>query len=344
MLYLIGILLIIIALSLAVTAPRNLWDTWLGTAGVIVLFVAVSRNPFFAEYRWVNVLFGVVDVLVQYVAPLFAVIVSLFMVVYAITLYRSEANRLQLTIGLGIAALLMGMGLFVYYLAFFGNYVEQLKWLRMPDYLVVYYFFLLVNFLINTVRLSFLEDESRQNYVIILGGKIYPNGTPSELVSNRLDTALNYLNRQRYLYQHTPMVIVSGADTIKGSDLTEARVMANYLMARGIPRDKLILEERAQNTHDNFIYTKEILKSRHMNLETVHAIYVTNSFHLYRSELYSNMEGLYHFSGLGAPATVRQWLENGFREFVALIFMHRKFHFFVSLILLGLRYFSYRWI
>ncbi|MDO4679937.1 MAG: YdcF family protein [Aerococcus sp.] len=344
MLYLIGVLLIIIALSLAIMAPRNLWDTWIGTAGLIVLFIAVSRNPFFAHYRVVDVLFQLIDLLVQYVAPLFALIVGVFMIVYAITLYRSEANRLQLTIGLGIAVLLVAVGLFIYYLAFFGNYVEQLKWLRIPDYLVVYYFLLLINFLINTVRLSLLEDESRQNYVIVLGGKIYPNGTPSDLVSNRLDTALSYLNRQRYLYQHTPTVIVSGADTIKGVDITEAEVMAYYLMERGIPRDKLILEERAQNTHDNFIYTKEILKSRHVNLETVHAIYVTNAFHLYRSEIYSNMEGLYQFSGLGAPSTLRQWLENGFREFVALIFMHRKFHFFMSLILLGLRYFSYRWI
>lgn len=344
MLYLIGGLLIIIALSLALTAPRNLWDTWIGTAGIIVLFVAVSGNPFFADYRLVNLVFSVIDLLGQYVAPLFALIVGIFMVTYAITLYRSESNRLQLTIGLGIAVLLVAIGVFVYYLAFFGNFVEQLKWLRMPDYVVVYYFFLLVNFVMNTIRLSLLEDESRQNYVIILGGKIYPNGTPSELVSNRLDTALSYLNRQRYLYQYTPTVIVSGADTIANSDLTEAEVMAKYLMERGIPRDKLILEERAQNTHDNFIYTKEILKSRHVNLDTVHAIYVTNSFHLYRSELYSNMEGLYHFSGLGAPATVRQWLENGFREFVALIFMHRKFHFFVSLILLGMRYFSYHWL
>ena len=48
------------------------------------------------------------------------------------------------------------------------------------------------------------------------------------------------------------------------------------------------------------------------------------------------MEGLYQMSGVGAQAMMMERLLNWVREFVAIIFMHRKLHLAVSCLMIAL--------
>lgn len=50
--------------------------------------------------------------------------------------------------------------------------------------------------------------------------------------------------------------------------VTEAEVFSKVAIELGVPRDQIILETNATNTGDNFVFTKKLLKSLNIEVET----------------------------------------------------------------------------
>jgi len=59
---------------------------------------------------------------------------------------------------------------------------------------------------------------------------------------------------------HFRAVVVSGGKT-KGGHLSLAAVIGQFLVAYGIPKDKVFLEERSTSTRENALFTKEMIAS-----------------------------------------------------------------------------------
>ena len=84
-----------------------------------------------------------------------------------------------------------------------------------------------------------------------------------------------------------PLVVFSGGiahqnDLLAtGWDRPEARVLAERAVARGLPGDKIILEEKATNTGENFSLTAGLLAARGINFSS--AILVQKPFMLRRA-------------------------------------------------------------
>ena len=88
--------------------------------------------------------------------------------------------------------------------------------------------------------------------VIVLGAGV--NGTePSLSLRTRLDTALDYLEA----HPDIPAVLTGG--TGYGEEISEAQCMYDYLTERGVEPDRLILEDQAANTAENFALSKPLL-------------------------------------------------------------------------------------
>ena len=120
-----------------------------------------------------------------------------------------------------------------------------------------------------------IEDES--STMIILGCMVYPWG-PSILLQDRLDTALDYLE------EHPDMtIVVTGG---KGDDehMSEAQAMHDYLVERGVDSEQIILEDKAENTHENLIFTGELLEELGYDTEQEFLV-VSNGFHLTRTRI-----------------------------------------------------------
>lgn len=118
--------------------------------------------------------------------------------------------------------------------------------------------------------------------VIVLGCKV--NGTePSLMLLERMQTAYAYLEA----HPHIP-VIVSGG---KGSDeaFSEAECMAEYLMAKGIAADRIILEDKSASTAENLQFSKNILEQKGI---TGDCMLVTDGFHQYRAQYLAKKEAL----------------------------------------------------
>ncbi len=69
-----------------------------------------------------------------------------------------------------------------------------------------------------------------------------------------------------YLRGFAPMLVCSGGvahtDDLLATawDRTEAEVFAEVAMARGVPRDRILLERQAINTAENFRYTRKLIQ------------------------------------------------------------------------------------
>lgn len=129
--------------------------------------------------------------------------------------------------------------------------------------------------------------------VIVLGAGV--NGTePSLSLRTRLDAALDYLEENSQI----PVVLTGGQGY--GEAVTEAQCMYDYLTARGVASERILLEEKATSTAENFYFSKPLLEAEGIDVETDLIAVVTNDFHIYRSGLIAVREG--YALTFGVPA------------------------------------------
>ena len=126
------------------------------------------------------------------------------------------------------------------------------------------------------------------DYLLILGGPL-ENEKPADLLMQRIKTGAEYLE------EHPNMkAVVSGGIKGKNQKKSEARIMADALNELGIPDERIILEEQAKTTLQNFKYTKQMLG------EDAKVIYVTSAFHIWRSTYIMDKAGV-NYIPLPAP-------------------------------------------
>ena len=134
--------------------------------------------------------------------------------------------------------------------------------------------------------------------VIVLGAGV--NGTePSLSLRTRLDAALDYLEEN----PDVPVVLTGGQGY--GEEITEAQCMYDYLTTRGVTSERILLEEQATSTAENFAFSKPLLAVEGIDVETDLVAVVTNDFHIYRAGLIAAREG--YALTFGVPAEL-PWL------------------------------------
>lgn len=128
-----------------------------------------------------------------------------------------------------------------------------------------------------------------EDYVIVLGAGL--NGSePTTALEKRLEKTVEYMNRNR-----NATAIVSGGRG-RGESITEAQAMAYYLMNRGIGAERILLEEKATSTYENFANSKEAVADGRV-------AFITNDFHVLRSLQMANLNGI-NASHVGADTPI----------------------------------------
>lgn len=139
--------------------------------------------------------------------------------------------------------------------------------------------------------------ETECEAVIVLGAGV--NGTqPSLTLRTRMDAALDYLEA----HPEVPAVLTGGQGY--GEQITEAQCMYNYLTAHGVAEDRLLLEEQATSTVENFAFSRECLSAAGIDLTEPIAV-VTNDFHLFRARIIAAKQG--YADTFGVPAELPWW-------------------------------------
>lgn len=130
--------------------------------------------------------------------------------------------------------------------------------------------------------------------VIVLGAGV--NGTePSLSLRTRLDAALDYLEA----CPDVPAVLTGG--TGYGEEISEAQCMYDYLTEHGVEPERLILEDQASDTAENFARSKPLLEAAGVDPAEDTVAVVTNDFHMARSELIAARQGYGDVAGIPAP-------------------------------------------
>ena len=158
------------------------------------------------------------------------------------------------------------------------------------------------------------QIDGEPQVMVILGCQVKPWG-PSILLQDRLDKALDYLENEPDM-----TVVVSGG---QGPDehISEARVMADYLIEQGIGQERILLEDQSHNTVQNLTLTRQLLDELGYDLEQ-DIVVVSNGFHLTRVRMLWDRVwgGEDNLSTLAAPSShVPSRLKMYLREPLALV-------------------------
>ena len=119
---------------------------------------------------------------------------------------------------------------------------------------------------------AYVSDSENADYLIVLGCKLDDNKPVKELI-NRIDTAVSYLKKNPEC-----MVIVSGGIT-EGNTVSEAEVMHDLLIEKGIEPERIIKEEQAKDTYENFYYARKLLDTNKK------ICFCSSDYHIFRSRL-----------------------------------------------------------
>lgn len=118
---------------------------------------------------------------------------------------------------------------------------------------------------------STLDEEA----VIVLGCAVH-GYAPSNTLIMRLNKCIEYSNINK-----KAVIVVSGGQGPQ-EKISEAQAMYNYLISKGVDKNRIIVEDKSTATSENFINSKIIL-DKYFGNENYRVCFITNHFHTYRA-------------------------------------------------------------
>ncbi len=148
-----------------------------------------------------------------------------------------------------------------------------------------------------------IHTAGQADYAIVLGLAL-ENGEPAPDLVSRLDTARDYLQRN----PEARLILTGGNADQSGQ--TEAAVMREILTARGVPEERLILEDQAKTTHENFRNIAGIVSA------DAPVVMISSDYHMDRAVRIASECGFSHIMRLPAPSGLLAYGANMLSEVV----------------------------
>ena len=92
--------------------------------------------------------------------------------------------------------------------------------------------------------------------VIVLGYKLNDDASMDDLLKKRLNLCLKLINEESY----DKIIVSGGCPTPPGLDVSEADVMAEYLINNNVDKNMIIKEDKSLTTEENALYSVPIAK------------------------------------------------------------------------------------
>jgi uncharacterized SAM-binding protein YcdF (DUF218 family) len=127
-----------------------------------------------------------------------------------------------------------------------------------------------------------VDNAQPADAIAVFGAAEYA-GRPSPVLHARLDKAVALYNREI-----APVIITLGGGGDKDSGKTEGGVGRDYLLANGVPYDRIIAETESIDTEQQVARLSEIAAREHFH----HIVVVSDGTHLFRIALLCKRAGL----------------------------------------------------
>lgn len=134
-----------------------------------------------------------------------------------------------------------------------------------------------------------IKTAGRADTAIVLGLAL-EKGKPAPDLLARLDTARGYLEQ----YPEAQLILTGG--NAEESGQTEADVMRDLLTEQGVPESRLILEDRAETTEENFRNIAGMVSKDDP------VVMISSNYHMDRAVRKAGEEGFTHVMRLPAPS------------------------------------------
>jgi uncharacterized SAM-binding protein YcdF (DUF218 family) len=132
------------------------------------------------------------------------------------------------------------------------------------------------------VATATIDNAQPADAIAVFGAAEYA-GRPSPVLHARLDKAVSLYDEEM-----APVVVTLGGGSDKDSGKTEAGVGRDYLLANGVPYDKIIAETKSLDTEEQVNSLANIAKRENFR----HIIVVSDGTHLFRIALLCRRAGL----------------------------------------------------
>lgn len=153
------------------------------------------------------------------------------------------------------------------------------------------------------------SKPEKSDAVMILGCKVHGNEA-SKLLKARI-----LKGKELYEQGYGEYIIVSGGKA-SGEKISEAEVMKNILLENGVPKDKILIEDKSTNTAENILFSKVIINEK--NIRNV--VIVSNKSHLTRIKMVCDKKDVKAtYSGVFVVNDILNEIFNSIREIPAII-------------------------
>ena len=270
----------------------------------------------FGDY--INTVTGTGQVMLLMLTP-FMLVMSVFLMFSNIWLIKHEGKRLVNTLGI-----VFGLIWAIATIVLLGPYILYNVYIPMPSILryvltyVMCYFecmFIVTGF--SAVLATKYTPDHDRDYIIILGCRIRKDGTLTPLLKGRADAAISFEQKQFDETGKHAIFVPSGG---KGDDeiSSEAESMKRYLLEKGIPKERILIEDKSANTYENLNFSKAVIEADSGDIKKKKIAFATTNYHIFRGYVLSRKND-YIAKGISA-STKRYFYPNAFlREFIGLL-------------------------
>lgn len=295
-------------------------------------FIAVTYAALFFELRGLPpeaVLPNVVSRMLNS-AKTYAMLTFPFLLIFSaalaasnLSLIRHEGFRPVNLLGILLALLLVGGEVLIYGLDYYatGSQTEVMLHDIGTNFLAAVYLYfecMMLGTMVADAIAARYEPKKDRDYVIVLGCAIRKDGTPTPLLRGRLERALDFARAQEAETGQAPVFVLSGG---QGPDevVSEAECMRRWLAERGVPGERMRLEDRSTDTAENMAFSKAVILGEKPDAAVA---FSTTNYHVFRSGLKARRVKL-RALGMGCRSKWYFWPNAAVREFVGLLTQHR---------------------
>lgn len=196
------------------------------------------------------------------------------------------------------------------------EFLMKFVWFKGIMIIGVLVFTILLGIILHAGNKNQLDTEA--DVLIVLGAKVNPEGM-SLTLRRRADKAYAFLIKHQ-----DALAVLSGG---QGQDepMSEGLAMYEYLIEKGIDKERLFVEDQSVNTEENIRFSYELLESEGVydRMEELKFLIVSSRFHIFRATMIAKQNN-YEMSGLGCSTL--QILEPNYylREVFAVIYQFSK--------------------
>lgn len=332
------VVFLVVTCALCVSAIRWLYErVWFGykmvACGGVCLFCACQLLMFVWMYTsgnitsFLDLAFDISDMapyfLMYSIAPMG--IAAVLVAVSNVSLIRHEGLRPVNLLGIAagvtwLLSMLVWMGVFLH-----GGLYSGIK-----SYLVVHILdscmavaivlgeCLLASTVLCGWQAARHKPRREADFLVVLGCGLRADGTPTPLLQGRVDRALAFANAQ-VARGGVPVTFVPSGGQGPDEACSEAQSMSRYLQSRGVPTERILLEDRSERTSENMAFSRAVIeRATGADAGDYCVSFATTNYHVFRGYVCANQAGM-DVEGLSSPTRAYFWPNAFLREFVGLL-------------------------